>query len=110
MIICEPFKNKSVGENLANGFVWQKSARKRRIVRMGLVGGTAPCDSAVDVFYGTQQVAHLENFHCGKPDKRKLLWNTTELYLSPNTPLNIQVTDAFPQDTVWLFLDIKNVR
>lgn len=110
MIIMEPFVSKAVNENLANGYHWQKSNRKRRIVRMGLCGGAAARDAAVDVFYGTQQVGHLENFQTGAPNKTKWLWNTTELFLAPNTPLNIQVTDAFSATKTFLLLDIKNVR
>jgi hypothetical protein len=110
MLVMEKYTSDPVGTNLANGKTWAKSNRKRQIVRMALVGGAAARDAAVDISYGTEQVAHLENFQTGAPDKTKLLWNTTKLYIPPQVPINVEVTDAFSSTPTFLILDIKNVR
>lgn len=110
MFIILPFTNASVETNLANGTTWAKSNRKRQIVRMAIVGGATAGDTAVDVSYGTEQIAHLINFQTGAPDKTKLFWNTTRLYCPANTPINVKVTSASSATVTFLVLDIKNVR
>jgi len=108
MLIMKTYSSSEgvLGANLAEGQVWQKSSRRRRIVRMGLIGGSNACDSAVDVFYGTQKIAHLENFHTSGLGKDHLLWHSSKVVCYPNTPINVIVTDAFPSN-VTLVLDIQ---
>lgn len=110
MLVMEKYTSSAVGDNLANGKTWAKSNRRRQIVRMALVGGAAAADAAVDVSYGTEQIASLKNFCTGAPDKTKILWNTTKLYCPPNVPINVEVTDAFSATPTFLILDIKNIR
>lgn len=109
MLYIESNASNAVGDNLANGKTWAKSNRNRKIVRMALCGGAAAHDAEVDVFYGSEQVAHLINFKTGAPDKTKLLWHTSNIFVAKNTPISVPVTNAITSTATFLVLDIKNV-
>ena len=109
MLYIESYTSNAVGDNLANGKTWAKSNRNRKVVRMALVGGGAAADAEVDVFYGSEQVAHLINFKTGAPDKTKSLWHTSNVFVAKNTPISVPVTNALSATATFLVLDIKNV-
>jgi hypothetical protein len=109
VLYIESYASNAVGDNLSNGKVWAKSNRNRKVVRMCLCGGAAALDAEVDVFYGSEQVAHLINYFTGGPDKLKMLWHTTNLFVAKNTPISVPVTNAFTSTATFLVLDIKNV-
>lgn len=109
MLVNEYYASSAVDINLAAGKDWAKSPRARKITRMALHGGAAVLDAAVDVFYGTEKIAHLINFSTAGATKPVWIWHTSMLICPPDTPISVVVTDAFAATKTILSLDIKEL-
>ena len=103
----------AVGVNLAEGKPWQRSSRRRRVVRMGFSGSNALGDGCkISLYYGTEKVATLlsQVAHGGTVvGKEAFYWHTSKLICGRGVPINVMVEVAAATDPVYLQLDIQEL-
>lgn len=96
--------------NLAEGEIWQKSPKPRRVSRICMQGGAAAVDAAVDVYFGAEKVMAIKNLRTGTTDMTlEWFWHTSKLILPPGVPINIIVTDAFSATATKIGIDVQEV-
>ena len=101
----------TVDTNLSAGKIWQKSARPRRIVRIGLVGSSAVNNTRIGVYYGSEKVATMVNVagaaaNDSTPDKTSSYWMSSKLICGSDVPINVIVEDAPTTNNITLMMDI----
>ena len=103
----------AVDVDLADGQVWQKSNRARKLTKLSFVGGAAAEDAGFNIMFGSKLIAWgITNFSTASQlmttdheNDHYVFYHSSDLVCPAGTPIHLMVTNAFPAQTYMIYME-----